>query len=408
MQKYILILAVAFFATTRLDGQYTWTQKTSMPAARYSGCGFVINNFSYVGTGYDSNSVALDDWWQYNPVTDSWTQVADIPLGRASAYSFSINGKGYVGLGVNVVPLSDLNEYDPVTNSWSQKAPFPGTARYEGASFAIGNVGYICCGTRVNNNGPYTSQLYAYDVISNSWSVKQAYPGGVNCGTRGEAINGFGYVLSGNGTPVTFSYSSELWRYSPATNLWNPMADLPSVGRFCSSVFVLNNELIVGNGSHWPGCREDFYAFDPVTNTWDTIASMPLNEARWGAVAFSIGQNGYVASGNLSDSTILPTNSLWKLSLLTSIDETSTLHFEIYPTIATQFLKINFPNGNFQNLKISVINDQGQLCKYFIIPDGENSTTINISSLTAGIYFINVATESGKNIPVRKFFKADF
>lgn len=81
----------------------SWTQKTSYPGLGcYAGCAFVLNGLAYVGTG--SNQVSFpdtyDDFYTYDPATDSWTPF--IPFGggiRNSAVCFSIGNKAYMGIG---------------------------------------------------------------------------------------------------------------------------------------------------------------------------------------------------------------------------------------------------------------------------------------------------------------------
>lgn len=66
---------------------------------------------------------------------DTWTDKNGLGMGipagstmpaRYGAVSFSINGKGYIGTGYNNVPKNDFWEFDPATNSLTQKANFGG------------------------------------------------------------------------------------------------------------------------------------------------------------------------------------------------------------------------------------------------------------------------------------------
>ena len=61
---------------------------------------------------------------------DSWTQKANFGgTPRYGAAEFSIGSKGYIGIGSDAYPVyhfvNDFWEYDTITNSWSQKANFP-------------------------------------------------------------------------------------------------------------------------------------------------------------------------------------------------------------------------------------------------------------------------------------------
>lgn len=61
---------------------------------------FVIGDNAYLGTGESGTSNYLNDFWQYNPTTDSWTEVDSLPASsRELAVGFAIGNKGYVGTG---------------------------------------------------------------------------------------------------------------------------------------------------------------------------------------------------------------------------------------------------------------------------------------------------------------------
>src|SRR6185436_13547470 len=58
----------------------------------------------------------INDFWEYNPVTDAWTQVADFGGGqRELAQGFSVGCKGYFGAGIinDANQHSDFWEYTP-------------------------------------------------------------------------------------------------------------------------------------------------------------------------------------------------------------------------------------------------------------------------------------------------------
>lgn len=77
--------------------------------------GFAIGTKGYLGTGYDGGF--KNDFWEYDPSTDSWLQKEDIGFfGRTSAVGFSIgNNKGYIGAGLRPGTLRDFWEYSPCT-----------------------------------------------------------------------------------------------------------------------------------------------------------------------------------------------------------------------------------------------------------------------------------------------------
>ena len=88
-----------------------------------------------------------------------WTRLADHGgVARHRASGFAIGGRGYVGLGhVNTGgnrAYEDFWEYDPASDTWTQKANFGGGERYHATSFVIGNTGYVGMGH--DHNDDYT------------------------------------------------------------------------------------------------------------------------------------------------------------------------------------------------------------------------------------------------------------
>jgi len=60
-------------------------------------------------------------------IPDTWVQKKDYGTAVDSTYgaiAFSIGNKGYVGTGYAKRRLNDFWEYDPNTDTWSQKASF--------------------------------------------------------------------------------------------------------------------------------------------------------------------------------------------------------------------------------------------------------------------------------------------
>src|ERR1700680_533032 len=81
------------------DGDWAAESQLNGPA-RSEAVSFVINNFAYVGTGWDGLNTRYTDFWKYDPAGNVWSQVTSMPgAGRSSAIAFSANGKGYVGTG---------------------------------------------------------------------------------------------------------------------------------------------------------------------------------------------------------------------------------------------------------------------------------------------------------------------
>ena len=189
----------------------TWTQKANFGgAARRSAVGFCIGNKGYIGTG--SNNA--NDFWEYDPVTNTWTQKANFGgAARYEAVGFCIGNKGYLGTGIlignNSSFCNDFWEYDPVTNTWTQKANFAGTTRSGAIGFSIGSKGYL--GTGISGNG-YKNDFWEYDPSTNTWAQKTNVGGFVRARAVGFSIGSKGFI--GAGTNSGPGAMNDFWEFA--------------------------------------------------------------------------------------------------------------------------------------------------------------------------------------------------
>jgi len=195
----------------------TWTQKNDFPGVgRLSAAAFSIGNKGYFGTGVTYNSSGqqcLQDWWEYDPSTDTWKQKADFPNGgRYLATALAANGKGYFGLGANNLALKDdWWEYDPATDVWTQKANFPAGGRNAAAGFVIGTSCYVGNGG-LGKPDSVAKDWWEFDVLANKWTQKTSQPQ-ERFAPVAFAINGKGYVGTGYSS-VNFALN-DMWEFEP-------------------------------------------------------------------------------------------------------------------------------------------------------------------------------------------------
>ncbi|HEU5289448.1 MAG TPA: hypothetical protein VFU05_02320 [Cyclobacteriaceae bacterium] len=169
-----------------------WTQKKDFPGTARGGvAGFAINGKGYFTGGDDSTPTPdntpngnLAEVWEYNPTLDEWIQKKDFPGGgRNGAVSFVIGNKGYIGTGYYVSKtnglgsgnnLQDFWEYDPTTDTWVRKSDLPGESRSDATGFSIGNKGYIGTGFGISGYSGL-NDWWEYDVAKNKWSQKKDF-----------------------------------------------------------------------------------------------------------------------------------------------------------------------------------------------------------------------------------------
>ncbi|HKZ67707.1 MAG TPA: T9SS type A sorting domain-containing protein [Chitinophagaceae bacterium] len=253
-----------------------WTRKADFTpgidsVGRRSASGFGIGNKGYIGPGVGQDTIPptqgdtmYNDFWEYNVSTNLWTQKTILPMvGRQYYVAFSINGKGYIGTGetggFSGVLLNDFWEYDTITDTWTQKASFGGTARYLAVGFSLLGKGYIGTGLDASN---YRNDFWEYDPVVNNWIQKASLPIGVS---RSAAIAfsietiGRGYIGLGGGS----SFFGDLREYNPITDTWTIKASFPGGVRLGASGFSIGNKGYVSCGSNGTTRYNDLWEYTP-------------------------------------------------------------------------------------------------------------------------------------------------
>lgn len=93
---------------------------------------------------------------------------------------------------------------------------------------------------------------------------------------------------------------------------WLQLTDFPSTERDDGVAFVINNKAYCGSGLQVGfSLTGDFYALDLSSETWTTVAAMPLGKERQYACGFTDGTNGFVFGGEAFGSDL---NDLWMYS----------------------------------------------------------------------------------------------
>ncbi len=280
-----------------------WTKKNDFTGLkRERAVAFVVGDHAYVGTGVDTAETVLKDFWKYDQITDSWSQVADLPGSqRRNAVAFSIGNYGYVGSGINSdsstepgsAKLNDFYRYDPLTNSWSGIANWPGgggAGVYFATAFSIDSKGYLCGGKFGPNS--YSNQLWEYKPSIDQWTQLGSFPGGVRYQLSSFSIGTKGYV--GMGTDQDL-YNNDFYAFDAATNQWSVVSSLPASERAASTCFTIGNRGFVCMGTNG-GMLGDLWEYNPDTDDWSVRAPYGGSE-RKGAVAFSLNGKGYVGTG---------------------------------------------------------------------------------------------------------------
>ncbi len=317
LTKFFLIVVVflSLGACTSSDDDEPdeWVRVADFEGLPRSGAaGFTIGDYTYVTTGYGTNSNRFTDTWRYNPGQQTWTRMADFPgAARNNAVAFVAGGKGYVGLGTNsTLMFNDWYEYDPASDSWGAVAEFPGVARYGAVAFSLDGVGYV--GTGRDADGQDYNDFYAFSANSKQWTKVNSTPA-KRAFSFAFVLNGLAYLGGGtnNNLNVANFYMFDGTSWSEKEPLSGRDDDYTySLTRLNPSAFVLDGTAFISGGT-------TSYNGSATGSTWRYVASgdywvehqVFFGSYRHQAVTFVYDGAAYIVTGR-SGST--PFDDMWR------------------------------------------------------------------------------------------------
>jgi N-acetylneuraminic acid mutarotase len=219
-------------------------------------------------TGPQGGWEPIDNAWVYDPAADSWRNLAPMPIKRGSAAANLVNGKVYV---------------------------MGGATTAEGSKdVAISNA------TTANN----LTRNDIYDIASNTWSSGAPMALARNhmfSGTVGGKI----YIIGGRIAHAFVAASQNtdvVEQYDPATNTWGAqMTKMPTArsgggwATYGGKIYVAGGEVATNS---LVGAFRALEAFDPATNSWSILPSMPM--PRHGVAGAMIGNKLHLVSGMIT------------------------------------------------------------------------------------------------------------
>jgi N-acetylneuraminic acid mutarotase len=251
-----------------------WTQTADFPGApRSDAAGFSIGNFGYVGTGWDSYTI-YNDFYQYDPAQNVWTRKADFTGGpRYDAVAFGVQGKGYIGTGFNIYWMNDFYRYDPDQNSWSLT---PGTSgnfskRRSAVAFVYMDRAYIVTGS---NSGGMVRDFWRFDpsqpeewyrlsdIINDSSATFDDGYSDIERESAAVFVNGAqAFLTTGDNT----SMISTTWAYDIVSDRWSRRTAYPRASRNGAVSFTVSGRSFLGTGNTGSNSTfDDFDEFQPM------------------------------------------------------------------------------------------------------------------------------------------------
>jgi uncharacterized protein (TIGR03437 family) len=231
----------------------------------------------YVLGGYPSTRQTKATVQVYDPVQDRWELTTPMPIPLNHNMAASVGGKLYM-IGGQLTDAGSGNfsdrvfEYDPNTRQWTERTRMP-TARGGGVALVVDDKIYVAGG-----RPPRGADFAVYEPATDTWRTLPDMPTQRNH-LSGAAVNGKVYIIGGRfegGSGSLQSAAVEV--YDPATNTWSARAPMPKPRGGLNAV-AANGCIHTFGGEGNPqgllGMHADHDVYNPVTNSWTSLAPMP-------------------------------------------------------------------------------------------------------------------------------------
>lgn len=369
-----------------------WVQKMDFGGnARHRTTMLTIGNKIYSGLGHYNGAgpnILFDDWWEYDPSTNSWSQKADYMGGYCyHATGFTMNNIAYVGTGRTSASgstlVQDFYKYDAATNVWAEITSIPGIGRRGAVSFVIDDFAYV--GTGESNSGLLGS-FYQFDPINESWAQVATLPIG-RTSSVGFSIGDYGYVGTGN---ISGGVSgNDFWQYDPSIDTWTQKADVGPQQRREAMGFSLNGRGYLGTGGAVSSGTSfsDMWEYSPATDSWVQIEDF-LGTARRYFSATTLNGFAYTSFGTNGTNF----KDLWLFDQTLSLIGRSLEKIDIiaYPNPSSDHVdfQVNWPSSiDQEKIQLRIVSSTGQLV--FSSPWSELNT-IETEFWNAGQYVYSI------------------
>lgn len=284
-----------------------WDSQSPAPIRRVEGPSAVVDGKVYVFGGfYDSALRATEQVHVYDPGTDLWTRRADMPVALTHG-ALAVDDRtvwilgGFSGNHPGPV-IADTFRYDTVTDTWSSGPSLPAPRGSGGAARLGRNLHYfggVSTDKEVSLGDHFVLDL---DNLAAGWSAATAMPvprnhlGSTDFGGRAYAIGGQ-FRHSNNPEDVDWVHA-----YDPATQAWTELEPLPFPrSHFEPGTFSMNGKVVIAGGrANTLGHLSvpDVTAYDPFTDTWQSLP--PLPEALIAPVAKAFADRVLISSGGVT------------------------------------------------------------------------------------------------------------
>jgi N-acetylneuraminic acid mutarotase len=261
--------------------------------------GMDIGNLDYVKF---TNATGSTSGGSFNPKSLHWQSRATNPLNREEAQSLVYNGRliELGGYNDNFDAQKRVDAYDPKTNKWTRLHDMPYAITHAAVApdpdghdfwFVGGFEGNF---SSSNHNGPDgkdhgpsgVATVYKYNAATDTWTKEVSLPSARAAGGAG-IINNKLYFFGGSDKTRSHdeneTFVLDLANQSAG---WKQVADFTNARNHLGGIVVAGKLYAIGGQHGLEGssvAQSEVDCYDPVTNKWTKVASLPMAESHFNA-----------------------------------------------------------------------------------------------------------------------------
>jgi N-acetylneuraminic acid mutarotase len=268
-----------------------WSSGVTLPAASGGAAATLVSgSIIELGGKTTGSSTAVN---QLSPGAASWTSLARIDTGRvgpglvATPNGLLVYGGGGGSSGTNA--LSSALLYQQNSSENENYAALMSTPRRQFASAGDGSALAYAIGG-VNSQGTNLASVEQYNYSTNTWTTLASLPASRSGAAAAYDGSGSIYVVGGSATVNGTTGTNTLYQYTIASNTWTTLAALPINIRDAAAVFAPDGTLEVIGGISNGTTVASVESYNPASSTWTTNTALPAAVSSATAVVDSQGR----------------------------------------------------------------------------------------------------------------------
>lgn len=377
---FILLQSIAFAQLSPNEWEYA---APFGGGKRDDGSAFSANGFGYFGCGIDEYYQLRNDFWRFEPNSNSWSEIDSLPgLPRQYASIFEIEERVFLVGGVTADGVSnEVYEFDGNTETWKKldNAPFAGVAA--AAAFVYRDKGYLVGG---RNDSIKINEFWEFDSKSAKWNRMPTPPFEPKDEMSAFSLGNKGFVLLGR--TQGNSKTSNVYFFDFIYQIWHEIDSYPGeAAMYCECKSVGGRYAVCAGGeSKYGALLNEAYYYDDSTAAFYPLPDLIEPKIR-GMQAFLIGSSIYYVGG------LTPNFTRTAVTQKLRFEEermTTKSKVKVFPNPASDWMLIEFlesPNLRVESAYVVNLHHQ-ELRTETIINDG--TVHINVSELPAGMYWV--------------------